>query len=64
MATKQEIQTAWAVDESLTAFKPDPEDMRGFMELDMKNIPFSSHIIEQAIEEIIENDVYFPRLLK
>ena len=64
MATKQEITKAvMRLSQAFTAFKPDPEDMKGFMELVYEKLsPFPVSVINAAVENIIENEIYFPRL--
>ena len=64
MATKQEITKAVIrLTQAFTAFKPDPEDMKGFMELVYEKLSgFHTQIINEAVEEIIEKEIYFPRI--
>ena len=64
MATKQEIQVSVKrLMQAFTAFKPDPEDMKGFMELVYEKLSgFHAQIINEAVEEIIEKEIYFPRI--
>jgi hypothetical protein len=64
MATKKEItESVMRLTKAFTAFKPDPEDMKGFMELVYEKLSgFHASIIQQAVEEIIETEIYFPRI--
>jgi hypothetical protein len=64
MATKHEIQKAvMRLSQAFTAFKPDPEDMKGFMELVYEKLAnFPTLVINEAVEQIIETENYFPRI--
>ena len=64
MATKQEIQASVKrLMQAFTAFKPDPEDMKGFMELVHEKLSkYTAFVILKAVDEIIETDNYFPRI--
>lgn len=64
MATKIEIQKAVTrLMKAFTAFRPDPEDMKGFMELVYeKFLQFPGYIVDRAVERIIETGEYFPRI--
>jgi len=64
MATKPEIQQAITrLMQAFTAFKPDPEDMKGFIALVYEKLSgFHVSVINQAVEQIIEREIYFPRI--
>lgn len=64
MADKKDIQKAVArMMKAFTAFRPDPDDMKDFMELVYEKLsPFPPLVIDKAVEKIIETEIYFPRI--
>lgn len=64
MATKPEIRQAITrLMKAFTAFKPDPEDMKSFIALVYEKLSgFQVSVINQAVEQIIEREIYFPRI--
>lgn len=64
MATKQEISTSvLRLTKAFSGFKPDPEALKGFMEIVVEKLtPFPAFIIQRAVEKIIETSQYFPRI--
>jgi len=64
MATSKEIHQAVSkLVKAYALFKPDPEAFRAFMEIVIEKMqPFSILIIESSVNEIIENEKFFPQI--
>lgn len=64
MATKSEIQQAITrLMQAFIVFRPDPEDMKGFIALVYEKLSgFHVSVINRAVEQIIEHEIYFPRI--